>query len=79
MFSFHRRDFPKHAAAGSLASRFVISGTKASGRVRGANDRVETREIRTPFAVTDSTPYRERAYSCQFPHSTLGSGRLLAG
>lgn len=36
----HRRDFLKHAAAGSLAATFAISGTKASGRVLGANDRV---------------------------------------
>jgi hypothetical protein len=40
MSGCHRRDFLKHAAAGSLASTFVISGTKASGRVLGANDRV---------------------------------------
>ena len=36
----NRRDFLKRAAAGSLAATFVISGTKASGRVLGANDRV---------------------------------------
>jgi len=35
-----RRDFLKRAAAGSLASTLVIAGTKASGRVLGANDRV---------------------------------------
>jgi predicted dehydrogenase len=40
MSGCHRRDFLKHAAAGSLVSAFVISGTKSSGRVLGANDRV---------------------------------------
>lgn len=32
-------------------------------RQAGLADHV-TREIRTPFAVTDSTPYRDRAFSC---------------
>jgi len=40
MFRPHRREFLRYAAAGGLAAKFVISGTKASGRVRGANDRV---------------------------------------
>jgi len=40
MFRQHRRDFLKRAAAGGLAPTFAISGTKASGRVLGANDRV---------------------------------------
>lgn len=35
----NRRDFLKRAAVGSLAA-FTIAGTKASGRVLGANDRV---------------------------------------
>ncbi len=40
MTGHHRRDFLKRAAVGSIASTFVIAGTKASGRVLGANDRV---------------------------------------
>ncbi|NLF70836.1 MAG: Gfo/Idh/MocA family oxidoreductase [Candidatus Anammoximicrobium sp.] len=40
MFRYHRRDFLKRAAAGGLVAPFAISGTKASGRVLGANDRV---------------------------------------
>ena len=36
----NRRNFLKRAAACSLASTFVISGTRASGRVLGANERV---------------------------------------
>ena len=40
MFRQHRRDFLKRAATGGLAATFAISGTKASGRVLGANDRV---------------------------------------
>ena len=36
----NRRDFLKLAAAGSIAPAFCIAGTKASGRVLGANDRV---------------------------------------
>jgi len=40
MLRQHRRDFLKRAAAGGLAATFAISGTKASGRVLGANDRV---------------------------------------
>lgn len=40
MFRPHRREFLKYSAAGGLAARFAISGTKASGRVLGANDRV---------------------------------------
>ncbi len=39
MSRYNRRDFLKGAAAGGLAA-FTISGTKASGRVLGANDRV---------------------------------------
>jgi predicted dehydrogenase len=35
-----RRTFLKQAAAGSAAAAFVISGTRASGRVIGANDRI---------------------------------------
>ena len=35
-----RRDFLKSTLVGGIASTFVISGTKASGRVLGANDRV---------------------------------------
>jgi len=40
MFQQHRRDFLKRTAAGSALAAFVVSGTKASGRVLGANDRV---------------------------------------
>ncbi|NLF71466.1 MAG: Gfo/Idh/MocA family oxidoreductase [Candidatus Anammoximicrobium sp.] len=40
MFRQHRRDFLKRAATGGIAAAFAISGTKASGRVLGANDRV---------------------------------------
>jgi predicted dehydrogenase len=40
MSGHHRRDFLKHTVAGGIVSTFVISGTKASGRVLGANDRV---------------------------------------
>ncbi len=40
MFRHHRRDFLKRAAAGGMTATFAISGTKASGRVLGANDRV---------------------------------------
>ena len=39
MSRHNRRDFLKSAAAGGLAA-FTIAGTKASGRVLGANDRV---------------------------------------
>lgn len=39
MSRHHRRQFLKHAAAG-IAASLAISGTKASGRVLGANDRV---------------------------------------
>ncbi len=35
-----RRAFLKASAAGAAAATFVISGTKASGRVIGANDRI---------------------------------------
>jgi predicted dehydrogenase len=35
-----RRTFLKRAAASGIAAAFAISGTKASGRVLGANDRV---------------------------------------
>jgi predicted dehydrogenase len=36
----NRRDFLKRAAGGLAAVTFTISGTKASGRVLGANDRI---------------------------------------
>jgi predicted dehydrogenase len=39
MLCHNRRKFIKHAAAGVVAS-LVLSGTKSSGRVLGANDRV---------------------------------------
>jgi predicted dehydrogenase len=35
-----RRTFLKQAAAGGIAASFAIAGTKASGRVIGANDRI---------------------------------------
>ncbi|MFO7906955.1 MAG: Gfo/Idh/MocA family protein [Planctomycetota bacterium] len=35
-----RRSFLKHAAAGGIATTFVISGTKASGNILGANDKI---------------------------------------
>ena len=40
MFQHNRRDFLKRTVAGSAFATFVISGTKTSGRVLGANDRV---------------------------------------
>ena len=41
MSHYSRRDFLKHTAAGGLAAAtFTIAGTKASGRVLGANDRI---------------------------------------
>ena len=40
MFSHNRRDFLKRTVAGSALATFVVSGTKASGRVLGANNRV---------------------------------------
>ena len=40
MLSHNRRSFLKRAAASGLTAAFTISGTKASGRVLGANDRV---------------------------------------
>jgi predicted dehydrogenase len=41
MSRHNRRDFLKRAATGSLAAAtFAISGTKASGRILGANERV---------------------------------------
>jgi len=40
MFYHSRRAFLKRAAASGLTAAFAISGTKASGRVLGANDRV---------------------------------------
>ena len=40
MFPHNRRDFLKRTVAGSALATFVLSGTKASGRVLGANDRV---------------------------------------
>ncbi|MEA1952067.1 MAG: gfo/Idh/MocA family oxidoreductase, partial [Planctomycetota bacterium] len=35
-----RRSFLKKTAAASLGASFVIAGTKASGRVIGANDKI---------------------------------------
>ena len=40
MFPHNRRDFLKRTVAGSALATFCVSGTKASGRVLGANDRV---------------------------------------
>lgn len=40
MVRHSRREFLKHTVAGSAMATFVLSGTKASGRVLGANDRV---------------------------------------
>jgi predicted dehydrogenase len=41
MSRYNRRDFLKRAAAGGLAAAtFAIGGTRASGRVLGANDRI---------------------------------------
>ena len=40
MFQHNRRDFLKRTVAGGVLATFVVSGTKASGRVLGANDRV---------------------------------------
>lgn len=41
MSLYHRRDFLKRAAAtAGAATAFTIAGTKASGRVLGANDRI---------------------------------------
>lgn len=40
MLPLHRRDFLRRTAAGGALATFVLSGTKASGRVLGANDRV---------------------------------------
>jgi predicted dehydrogenase len=40
MLPHHRRDFLKRAVTGGALATFAISGTKASGRVLGANDRV---------------------------------------
>jgi predicted dehydrogenase len=40
MFPHKRRDFLKRTVAGSAFAAFALSGTKASGRVLGANDRV---------------------------------------
>ena len=40
MLPQNRRDFLKRAAATGVATTFTIAGTKASGRVLGANDRV---------------------------------------
>ena len=35
-----RRQFLQHAAAGGIAATFAIAGTKASGKIIGANDRI---------------------------------------
>ncbi len=40
MVPHNRRDFLKRAVAGGALAPFVLSGTRASGRVLGANDRV---------------------------------------
>jgi hypothetical protein len=40
MLPHHRREFLKRTVAGGALATFVLSGTKASGRVLGANDRV---------------------------------------
>ena len=40
MVPHNRRDFLKRAVAGSAFATFALSGTKASGQVLGANDRV---------------------------------------
>ena len=40
MLPHNRRNFLKRTVAGSALATFVLSGTKASGRVLGANDRV---------------------------------------
>jgi len=40
MLPHNRRKFLKRAAAAGVAATFTIAGTKASGRVLGANDRV---------------------------------------
>jgi len=40
MLQHNRRDFLKRTVAGSALATFVVSGTKASGRVLGANDRI---------------------------------------
>jgi len=40
MSRYNRRDFLKRAAAASALATLTLSGTKASGRVLGANDRV---------------------------------------
>lgn len=40
MLPHHRREFLKRTVAGSSLATFVLSGTKSSGRVLGANDRV---------------------------------------
>ena len=40
MCDSNRRDFLKSAAASGVAATFVLSGTRASGRVLGANDRI---------------------------------------
>jgi len=40
MVPYNRRQFLKRAAVGGALATFTLSGTKASGRVLGANDRV---------------------------------------
>ncbi|MCL4204687.1 MAG: Gfo/Idh/MocA family oxidoreductase [Pirellulaceae bacterium] len=40
MVRHHRREFLKHSVAGSVLATFAISGTRASGRILGANDRI---------------------------------------
>ena len=40
MFPHNRRDFLKRTVASGALATFAVSGTKASGRVLGANDRV---------------------------------------
>ena len=41
MSCYNRRDFLKRAAAGGfVAATFAVGGTRASGRVLGANERI---------------------------------------
>lgn len=40
MIRHHRRDFLRRSVAGSILATFAISGTRASGRILGANDRI---------------------------------------
>jgi len=40
MLQHDRRNFLKRATTTGIATTFAIAGTKASGRILGANDRV---------------------------------------